>query len=56
MTQPITTNRPLLTARNPAIAATLIAAALMLWLVVARTGQSAQAFTTQVPHIHHPWR
>ena len=56
MTQPITTNRPLLTARNPAIAATLIAAALMLWLVVARTGQSAQAFTTQVHHIHHPWR
>ena len=57
MTHPIAASRPLLTVRNLAIAATLIAVVLMLWLVVARTGQSAQQpFTTQVPHIHHPWR
>jgi hypothetical protein len=56
MTHPIAASRPLLTVRNLAIAATLIAVVLMLWLVVARTGQSAQAFTTQVHHIHHPWR
>ena len=56
MTHPIAANRPLLTVKNLAIAATLIAAALVLWLVVARTGQSAQTFTAQVHHIHHPWR
>jgi len=41
MTHPITASRPLLTASNVAVAVTLIAVALLLWLVVARTGQSA---------------
>ena len=52
MTQPIAASQPLLTARNLAVAVTLIAAALLLWLVVARTGQSAQA-ATQVHHFYH---
>jgi hypothetical protein len=57
MTHPIAQSRPLLTVRNLAVVATLIAGALLLWLVVARTGQSAQTATfTQVHHIHHPWR
>ena len=58
MTQPIAASRPLLTVRNLAVAATLIAAVLLLWLVVARTGQSAQTgtSTTQVHYILHPWR
>ena len=56
MTQPITASKPLLTARNMAVAVTLIAVALLLWLVVARTGQSAHAAAYQLHHIHHPWR
>jgi hypothetical protein len=55
MTHPIAASRPLLTVRNLAVAMTLIAVALLLWLVVARTGQSAQ-IAAQVHHIHHPWR
>jgi hypothetical protein len=55
MTQPIAAGQPLLTVRNLAVAVIFIAAALLLWLVAARTGQSAHTatFTT---HIHHPWR
>jgi hypothetical protein len=57
MTHPIAPSRPLLTARHLAVAAALIAAALLLWLVVTRTGQSAQTATfTHVHHIIHPWR
>jgi hypothetical protein len=52
MTQPIAASRPLLTVRNLAVAVTFIAVALLLWLVVARTGQTA----TQVHHFYHPWR
>jgi hypothetical protein len=55
MTQPIAASRPLLTMRNLAIAATFIAAALLIWLVVTKTGQSAQT-ATQAHHINHPWR
>jgi len=44
-----------LTVRNLTVAVVLIAAALLLWLVVARTGQSAQT-ATNVHHIYHPWR
>ena len=55
MTQPIAASRPLLTGRNLAVAVTFIAAALLLWLVVARTGQSTQT-ATYVHHINHPWR
>jgi hypothetical protein len=55
MTQPIAASRPLVTGRNLAVAVTFIAAALLLWLVVARTGQSAQT-ATYVHHIYHPWR
>lgn len=55
MTHPIAASRPLLTARNLAVAMAFIAAALLLWLVLARTGQSAQT-ATQVHHILHPWR
>ena len=54
MTQPIATSRPLLTARNLAVAVTFIAAALLVWLV-ARTGQSAQT-ATHVHYILHPGR
>ena len=52
MTHPIAARRPLLTVRNLTVAVVLIAAALLLWLVVARTGQSAQA-ATQVHHFYH---
>jgi hypothetical protein len=52
MSHPIAASRPLLTARNLAVAMTIIAVALLLWLVVARTGQTA----TQVHHFYHPWR
>ena len=55
MTQAIAASRPLLTVRNLAVAVAFIAAALLLWLVVARTGQSAQT-ATYVHHINHPWR
>jgi hypothetical protein len=55
MTQPIAASRPFLTGRNLAVAVTFIAAALLLWLVVARTGQSAQT-ATYIHHINHPWR
>jgi hypothetical protein len=55
MTQPIAASRPLLTMRNLAVAVTFIAAALLVWLVVTRTGQSAPT-ATQVHHIYHPWR
>jgi hypothetical protein len=55
MSQPIAASQPLFTARNVAIAVTLIAAALLLWLVVARTGQSAQT-AAQVHHFSHAWR
>jgi hypothetical protein len=55
MTQPIAASRPLLTMRNLAVAVTFIAAALLYWLVVTRTGQSAQT-AAQVHHIYHPWR
>jgi hypothetical protein len=54
MTQPIAASQPLLTVRNLAVAVTFIAVALLLWLVVARTGQSAQA-ATQV-HFYLPWQ
>jgi len=54
-TQPIAASRPLLTIRNLAVAVTFIAAVLLVWLVVTRTGQSALT-TTQVHHLHHPWR
>jgi hypothetical protein len=56
MTHLTAAGRPLLTARNLAVAATLIAAALLLWLVAARTGQSAQTapFTAQVHHVYNP--
>ena len=55
MTHPIAARRPLLTVRNLTVAVVLIAAALLLWLMVARTGQSAQT-ATNVHHIYHPWR
>ena len=55
MTQAIAASRPLLTVRNLAVAVAFIAAALLLWLVVARTGQSVQT-ATYVHHIYHPWR
>ena len=55
MTQPIAASQPLLMVRNLAIAVTLIAVALLLWLVAARTGQSAQT-ATHVHHFYHPWR
>jgi hypothetical protein len=55
MTQPIAANGSFLTVRNLAVAVTFIAVALLVWLVVARTGQSAHA-ATQIPHFHHPWR
>ena len=55
MTHPIAARRPLLTVRNLTVAVVLIAAALLLWLVAARTGQSAQT-ATNVHHIYHPWR
>jgi hypothetical protein len=54
MTQPIAASQPLLTVRNLAVAVTFIAVALLLWLVVARTGQPAQA-ATQV-HFYLPWQ
>jgi len=55
MTQPIAASQPLLTTRNLAIAVTLIAVALLYWLVVTKTGQSAQT-ATQVHHLYHPAR
>jgi hypothetical protein len=55
MTQPIAADGPRLTMRNLAVAVTFIAVALVLWLVVARTGQSTHA-ATQIPHYHHAWR
>ena len=55
MTQLIAASRPLLTVRNLAIAGTFIAAALLLWLVAAKTGLSAQT-ATQVHHFYHPGR
>jgi hypothetical protein len=55
MTQPIAASQPLLTVRNLAVAMTFIAVALLLWVVAARTGQSAHA-ATQIHYIHHPWR
>jgi len=55
MIQPVATSPSLLTVRNLAVVLTFIAVALVLWLVAARTGQSAQA-VTQVHHISHPWR
>jgi len=56
MTQPIAASRPLLTMRNLAVAVTFIAVALLLWLVAAKTGQSARTatFTTPVHHIYNP--
>ena len=53
MTHPIAARRPLLTVRNLTVAVVLIAAALLLWLVVARTGQSAQT-ATNVHHMYNP--
>jgi len=51
MTQPIAATRPLLTTKNLAVAvAIIVAAALMYWLVVTKTGQSPQT------HYYHPWR
>jgi hypothetical protein len=41
--------------RNLAVVVTFIAVALLLWLVAAKTGQSAQALT-QVHHFSHPGR
>ena len=55
MTHPIAASQPLFTVRNLIVAATLIAVALLVWLLVARTGQSAQT-ATQVHHFSHPWR
>jgi hypothetical protein len=55
MTQPIAANGSLLTVRNLAVVVTFIAVALLLWLVAAKTGQSAQALT-QVHHFSHPGR
>jgi len=52
MTHLAAAGRPLLTPRNLVVAAALIAAALLLWLVAARTGQST--FTAQVHHIYNP--
>jgi len=52
MTQPIAVNGPFLTVRNLAVAVTLIAVALVLSLVAARTGHSAQTAT----QIYHPWQ
>ena len=54
MTQPIAVNGPFFTVRNLAIAVTLIAVALVLWLVAARTGQSAQTATHF--HPYYSWR
>ena len=54
MTHPIAASRPLLTARNLAVV-TFIAVALLLWLVAAKTGLSAQT-ATQVHHFYHPGR
>ena len=51
MTQPIAATRPLLTTKNLAVAvAIIIAAALMYWLVVTKTGQAPQA------RFYHPGR
>jgi hypothetical protein len=55
MTQPIAANGPILTVRNLVVVVTFIAVALVLWLVAARTGQSAPA-ATQIHHFSHPWR
>lgn len=55
MTHPIAASQPHLTVRNLVVAVTIIAVALLVWLVVARTGQSAQT-ATQIHHIYHPWR
>lgn len=54
MTQPIAASQPLVTVRNLAVAVTFIAVALLLWLVAARTGQSAQG-AGQV-HFYLPWQ
>jgi len=54
MIQPIATNQPLLTVRNLAVVVTFIAVALVLWLVAARTGQSAQTATHF--HPYYSWR
>jgi len=43
MTQAIAASRPLLTVRNLAVAVAFIAAALLLWLVVARTSTTPGA-------------
>ena len=51
MTQPIAVNGPFFTVRNLAIAVTLIAVALVLSLVAARTGQTATHF-----HPYYSWR
>jgi uncharacterized delta-60 repeat protein len=45
MTQPIAATQPLVTTRNLAVAVTIIAAALLYWLVVTKTGQPAQTAT-----------
>ena len=49
---PIAVNGPFLTVRNLAVAVTFIAVALVLSLVAARTGHSAQTAT----QIYHPWQ
>jgi hypothetical protein len=54
MTQPIAANGQLLTVRNLAVV-TFIAVALLLWLVAAKAGLSAQT-ATQVHHFYHPGR
>ena len=52
MTQPIAANGPFFTVRNLAVAVTFITVALLLGLVAARTGHSAQTAT----QIYHPWQ
>ena len=53
MTQPIAATPPLVTTRNLAVAVTIIAAVLLYWLVVTKTGPSAQ---TAVHYLYHPPR
>jgi hypothetical protein len=54
MAQPIVANGPLLTVRNLAVVLTFMAAALVLGLVAARTGQAAH--TATVFHPFYSWR
>jgi hypothetical protein len=55
MTQPIAADGPLFTVRNLAVVVTFIAVALLLGLVAARTGHSAQG-ATPIHHFYHPGR